>query len=97
MGITHQELTFKVPIFLRDPSHFNPIAESHPAPILQLALLLFCNVTDDRGGATEFGPTVYGTDIDAGVSKLITYFGSKWTTGIGLRECMSYSKICITQ
>jgi hypothetical protein len=96
MAITHQELTFKVPIVLRDPPHFNSIAEPHPAPILRPALLLFCNVTDQRGSATEFGSAVYGTDFDAGVGKLITYFGSKWTTDIGLRECMSYGKICIT-
>jgi len=89
MGITHQELTFKVPIFLRNPPYFNPIAEPHPAPILQLAHLLFCNVTNDRGGATEFGPAVYGTDRDAGVDKLIAYFGRKWPTRKGLRECMS--------
>jgi hypothetical protein len=97
MENTHQELTFKVPIFLRDPPHFDPIAEPHPAPILQPALLLFCNVTDDRGGAAEFGPAVDGTNIDACVDKRITYFGGKWTTGEGLRECMSRGKICITQ
>ena len=96
MGITHQELTFKVPIFLREPPHFNLIAEPHPSPILRPALLLFCNVIDDRGD-TEFGPAVCWTEIDAGVDKLITYFGGKWTAAKGLRKCMSCSKICITQ
>ena len=97
MGITHQELTFKVPILLRDPPHCNPVAEPHPAPILRPALLPFCSVIDDCGGGTEFGPAVCWTDIDAGVDKLISYFGSKWTTANGLRECMGCRKICITQ
>jgi hypothetical protein len=97
MGITHQELTFKAPIFLRDPPHFNPIAEPHPTPILQLACLLFCNVTDDRGGGTKFGPAVDGTNIDAGSGKFITYFERKWTTAKGLRKSMSCSKVCIAQ
>lgn len=80
---THQELTFKNPIALRDPSHLNSVAEPHPVPILKAAPLPI-SYAMDHGSRTEFGSAINGPDVDPTVGKRVTYFGGKWTTGEGL-------------